>query len=115
MATGWEVGLSSCRLVLEESYVDLQPGLRTRYKIEVEGSKARLYVHGGVDRVTGRRSRIVGRTWPGGLLFESEDCRSGLGDVECERALMEVDLIEGVHSRDRRRLGCEVAPLRSER
>jgi len=29
-----------------ESYVDLQPGVWTRYKIEVEGSKARLYVHG---------------------------------------------------------------------
>ncbi len=29
-----------------ESYVDLQPGAWTRYKIEVEGRKARLYVHG---------------------------------------------------------------------
>ena len=29
-----------------ESYVDLQPGTWTRYKIEVEGSKARLYVNG---------------------------------------------------------------------
>src|SRR5919106_3278000 len=29
-----------------ESYVDLQPGVWTRYKIEVEGRKARLYVHG---------------------------------------------------------------------
>ena len=29
-----------------ESYVDLQPGVWTRYRIEVEGSKARLYVHG---------------------------------------------------------------------
>jgi hypothetical protein len=29
-----------------ESYVDLQPGVWTRYKIEVEGPKARLYVHG---------------------------------------------------------------------
>lgn len=30
-----------------ESYVDLQPGVWTRYKIEVEGSRARLYVNGG--------------------------------------------------------------------
>src|SRR5689334_3249954 len=30
-----------------ESYVDLQPGVWTKYKIEVEGRKARLYVHGG--------------------------------------------------------------------
>src|SRR3984893_14323537 len=29
-----------------ESYVDLQPGVWTTYKIEVEGRKARLYVHG---------------------------------------------------------------------
>jgi hypothetical protein len=29
-----------------ESYVDLEPGVWTRFKIEVEGSKARLYVHG---------------------------------------------------------------------
>jgi len=29
-----------------ESYVDLQPGAWTKYKIEVEGRKARLYVHG---------------------------------------------------------------------
>ncbi len=28
-----------------ESYVDLQPGVWTKYKIEVEGRKARLYVH----------------------------------------------------------------------
>jgi hypothetical protein len=29
-----------------ESYVDLEPGVWTRYKIEVEGRKARLYVNG---------------------------------------------------------------------
>jgi hypothetical protein len=29
-----------------ESYVDLQPGVWTKYKIEVDGRKARLYVHG---------------------------------------------------------------------
>ena len=29
-----------------ESYVDLEPGVSTKYKIEVEGRKARLYVHG---------------------------------------------------------------------
>jgi hypothetical protein len=29
-----------------ESYVDLQPGVWTRYKIVIEGTKARLYVHG---------------------------------------------------------------------
>ena len=29
-----------------ESYVDLEPAVWTRYKIEVDGSKARLYVHG---------------------------------------------------------------------
>ena len=29
-----------------ESYVDLQPGVWTKYKIEVNGRKARLYVHG---------------------------------------------------------------------
>jgi len=29
-----------------ESYVDLEPGVWTKYKIEVEGGKARLYVHG---------------------------------------------------------------------
>ena len=29
-----------------ESYVDLQPGVWTRYKIEVDGRKARLYVNG---------------------------------------------------------------------
>jgi hypothetical protein len=29
-----------------ESYVDLEPGAWTTYKIEVEGRKARLYVHG---------------------------------------------------------------------
>jgi len=29
-----------------ESYVDLEPGVWTKFKIEVEGSKARLFVHG---------------------------------------------------------------------
>ena len=29
-----------------ESYVDLQPGVWTKYKLEVEGRNARLYVHG---------------------------------------------------------------------
>ena len=29
-----------------ESYVDLEPGIWTRYRITVEGTKARLYVHG---------------------------------------------------------------------
>lgn len=29
-----------------ESYVDLQPGVWTKYKVEVEGHKARLYVNG---------------------------------------------------------------------
>jgi hypothetical protein len=29
-----------------ESYVDLQPGVWTKYKIQVEGGKARLYVNG---------------------------------------------------------------------
>ena len=29
-----------------ESYVDLQPGVWTKYKIQVEGGKARLFVHG---------------------------------------------------------------------
>ena len=29
-----------------ESYVDLQPGVWTKYRIEVEGGKARLYVNG---------------------------------------------------------------------
>ena len=29
-----------------EAYVDLEPGVWTRYRITVEGTKARLYVHG---------------------------------------------------------------------
>lgn len=29
-----------------ESYVDLEPGVWTKYRIEVDGRKARLYVHG---------------------------------------------------------------------
>jgi hypothetical protein len=29
-----------------ESYVDLEPGAWTKYRIEIEGRKARLYVHG---------------------------------------------------------------------
>lgn len=29
-----------------ESYVDLEPGVWTKYKIDVQGSRARLYVHG---------------------------------------------------------------------
>jgi len=29
-----------------ESYADLEPGVWTKYKIEIEGRKARLYVHG---------------------------------------------------------------------
>jgi hypothetical protein len=32
-----------------ESYVDLEPGVWTKYKIEVEGSKARLYVNGAAQ------------------------------------------------------------------
>jgi len=32
-----------------ESYVDLEPGVWTKYKIEIEGRKARLYVHGAVQ------------------------------------------------------------------
>ena len=29
-----------------ESYVDLEPGVWTRFKLSIEGTKARLYVHG---------------------------------------------------------------------
>jgi len=32
-----------------ESYVDLEPGVWTRYRISVEGTKARLYVHGAAQ------------------------------------------------------------------
>jgi hypothetical protein len=32
-----------------ESYVDLEAGVWTRYRISVEGSKARLYVHGAAQ------------------------------------------------------------------
>ena len=32
-----------------ESYVDLEPGVWTRYRITVEGDKARLYVHGAAQ------------------------------------------------------------------
>lgn len=32
-----------------ESYVDLEPGVWTRYRIVVEGTKARLYVHGATQ------------------------------------------------------------------
>ncbi len=32
-----------------ESYVDLEPGVWTKYRIEVEGRKARLYVHGAAQ------------------------------------------------------------------
>jgi len=34
-----------------ESYVDLEPGVWTKYKIEVDGTKARLYVHGAEQPV----------------------------------------------------------------
>jgi len=66
-----------------ESYVDLQPGIWTKYKIEVEGRKARLYVHGAeqpclivndlkLDPREGGVALWVGRH--GGLLFQPEDC-----------------------------------------
>ena len=32
-----------------ESYVDLEPGVWTRYRIAVEGTKARLFVHGAAQ------------------------------------------------------------------
>jgi len=32
-----------------ESYVDLEPGVWTKYKIEIEGRTARLYVHGAMQ------------------------------------------------------------------
>jgi len=32
-----------------ESYVDLEPGVWTRYRITVEGTKARLFVHGATQ------------------------------------------------------------------
>ena len=32
-----------------ESYVDLEPGVWTRYRITVEGTRARLYVHGATE------------------------------------------------------------------
>ena len=66
-----------------ESYVDLEPGAWTKYKIEVEGRKARLYVlrsgatlpHRRRDqaRAASRRRGIVGRTWHRGLFCQSED------------------------------------------
>ncbi len=34
-----------------ESYVDLQPGVWTKYRIEIDGRKARLFVHGGEQPV----------------------------------------------------------------
>ena len=75
-----------------ESYVDLQPGVWTKYKIEVEGRKARPFVNGAEQPCLivndlkldprGRRSRIVGRTGHRGLLFQSRDYRQvgGRGD-----------------------------------
>ncbi len=32
-----------------ESYVDLEPGVWTRYRITIDGTKARLYVHGAAQ------------------------------------------------------------------
>jgi hypothetical protein len=32
-----------------ESYVDLEPGIWTKYRIVIEGTKARLYVHGAAQ------------------------------------------------------------------
>jgi hypothetical protein len=32
-----------------ESYVDLEPGVWTRYRVVIEGTKARLYVHGAAQ------------------------------------------------------------------
>jgi hypothetical protein len=32
-----------------ESYVDLEPGVWTKYRIEVDGTRARLYVHGAAQ------------------------------------------------------------------
>ncbi len=32
-----------------ESYVDLEPGVWTRYRITLDGTKARLFVHGGTQ------------------------------------------------------------------
>ena len=34
-----------------ESYVDLEPGVWTRYRLTVDGTKARLYVHGAAQPV----------------------------------------------------------------
>ena len=34
-----------------ESYVDLEPGVWTKYRIEIAGTKARLYVHGSPQPV----------------------------------------------------------------
>ena len=66
-----------------ESYVDLQPGVWTKYKIEVDGRTARLYVHGAEqpclivnDLKLEPRQGGVGlcRTGHRGLLFQSKDC-----------------------------------------
>ena len=63
--------------------MDLEPGVWTKYKIEVEGRKARLYVNGAaqpclivndlkLEPRQGRR-RPLGRTRHRRLLFQSED------------------------------------------
>jgi hypothetical protein len=66
-----------------ESYVDLEPGVWTKYRIEVEGRKgAALRERSGATlphrqrseaRAARRTSRVVGRTRYRGLLCQSED------------------------------------------
>jgi hypothetical protein len=45
-ASIFALGLTRIAAAEYESYVDLQPGVWTEYRIQVEDRKARLYVHG---------------------------------------------------------------------
>ena len=76
-----------------ESYVDLVPGAWTKIRIEVEGSKARLYVHGGEqpvlivndlklgDKARGSH-RVVCRCRHRGVFYEPQGDLQGLKEIK---------------------------------
>jgi hypothetical protein len=59
-----------------ESYVDLEVGVWTRYRISVEGNKARLYVHGGGPTLVCSQNQITCRI--NGLPSASQGCYATL-------------------------------------
>ena len=65
-----------------ESYVDLQPGVWTRFKIVIDGARARLYVHGSEQPCLIVNDMKLGDTEGGVALWVGPGTEGYFGDLK---------------------------------